>query len=158
MIETRPLMIRNIESGKLNRPKAEARAFSAQNSTHSGKVSFAGLLTAASMLPPRRTPQEDYDQLEHELNEHEELLAQMPLLENFQKYKTAVRKMLDHILQYGVRLRSYEDRKKKHYEYVQIIDSKLGQLLQCLTRRRTDTVIALHLMGEIRGILVNTLR
>ena len=39
------------------------------------------------------------------------------------------------------------------YEIVKTIDTRLAQLYSGLMRRNQDVVIALHLMGQIRGLI-----
>lgn len=150
--------IAQLSTDRLNSRRSDKRSPLKSILGEKGTVDFSSLLSAVTKTAEKPSREDEYDQLESELDEHESLLAQTPTPENFFLYKKTVRKMLDHILNHGIKLRAFEDRKKRHYEYVQVIDMKLRSLLETLTRRRTDTVIALHLMGEIRGILVNTLR
>lgn len=88
-----------------------------------------------------------------ELDEEEREFANAPSKERFESYRKTVKALCALLVQRGYRLQGWEDKRKRRYEIVKTIDQRLAQLYSDLLRRNQDVVIALHLMGQIRGLI-----
>lgn len=94
-----------------------------------------------------------FEDLMADLDDQEREFAENPSRDRFEEYKKTVKALCSMLLQRGYRLQGWEDRRKKRYEVVRTIDARLAQLYSGLLRRNQDVVIALHLMGQIRGLI-----
>jgi uncharacterized protein YaaR (DUF327 family) len=88
-----------------------------------------------------------------QLDDEERDFAEAPSRERFESYRKTVKQLCSMLLNRGYRLQGWEDKRKRRYEVIKIIDSRLAQLYTGLLRRNQDVVIALHLMGQIRGLI-----
>jgi uncharacterized protein YaaR (DUF327 family) len=88
-----------------------------------------------------------------QLDEEEREFAESPSRERFETYRRTVKQLCSLLIHRGYRLQGWEDKRKRRYEIIKIIDSRLAQLYSGLLRRNQDVVIALHLMGQIRGLI-----
>lgn len=88
-----------------------------------------------------------------ELDEEEREFANAPSKERFESYRKTVKALCALLVERGYRLQGWEDKCKRRYEIVKTIDARLAQLYTGLLRRNQDVVIALHLMGQIRGLI-----
>jgi uncharacterized protein YaaR (DUF327 family) len=88
-----------------------------------------------------------------QLDEEERDFAESPSRERFETYRRTVKQLCSLLIHRGYRLQGWEDKRKRRYEIIKIIDSRLAQLYSGLLRRNQDVVIALHLMGQIRGLI-----
>lgn len=88
-----------------------------------------------------------------QLDDEERDFADSPSRERFEAYRKTVKLLCSMLLNRGYRLHGWEDKRKRRYEVIKTIDSRLAQLYTGLLRRNQDVVIALHLMGQIRGLI-----
>ncbi len=88
-----------------------------------------------------------------DLDTDEREFAENPARERFETYRKTVKMLVNMLVARGYRLQGWEDKKKRRYEVVKTIDARLAQLYSGLLRRNQDVVIALHLMGQIRGLI-----
>ncbi len=88
-----------------------------------------------------------------QLDDEERDFAEAPSRARFEKYRKTVKLLCSMLLNRGYRLQGWEDRRKRRYEVIRTIDARLAQLYTGLLRRNQDVVIALHLMGQIRGLI-----
>jgi uncharacterized protein YaaR (DUF327 family) len=88
-----------------------------------------------------------------QLDDEERDFAESPSRERFETYRKTVKTLCSMLLNRGYRLQGWEDKRKRRYEVIRTIDSRLAQLYSGLLRRNQDVVIALHLMGQIRGLI-----
>lgn len=88
-----------------------------------------------------------------QLDDEERDFADSPSRERFETYRKTVKLLCSMLLNRGYRLQGWEDKRKRRYEVIKTIDSRLAQLYTGLLRRNQDVVIALHLMGQIRGLI-----
>lgn len=93
------------------------------------------------------------EELMAELDDEEREFANAPSKERFESYRKTVKLLCSMLLNRGYRLQGWEDKRKRRYEIVKTIDARLAQLYTGLLRRNQDVVIALHLMGQIRGLI-----
>lgn len=108
----------------------------------------------AQMVESRSgSKKKSFEDLMQELQSEEDEFAAMPSPTKFESYRKTVRALCDLLLQKGYRLHGWEDRKQRRYEIIKTIDSNLAELYTGLLRRNQDVVIALHLMGQIRGLI-----
>lgn len=120
---------------------------------------FAEMLAlgkSAEIRRKTRTPREELDDLLADLGDAEQRFASSPDRREFEQYRATIRKLTSFLLQNGHKFQHLQNRNStKVHEIVRIIDQKMSQLLQNFLRRRNDVVIALHVMGEIRGLVVD---
>ena len=88
-----------------------------------------------------------------QLDDEERDFADSPSRERFEAYRKTVKLLCSMLLNRGYRLQGWEDKRKRRYEVIKTIDGRLAQLYTGLLRRNQDVVIALHLMGQIRGLI-----
>jgi len=98
--------------------------------------------------------EKQFEALMADLDAHEEQFSDQPTRENFEHYRKTVRALCEMILQRAYRLQSWSDKKNRYYEIVKIIQSDLSQIYGSLLHRNQNVIISLHLMGEIRGLLL----
>jgi len=87
------------------------------------------------------------------LDDDERDFADAPSRDRFEKYRQTVKLLCNKLIQRSYRLQGWEDKRQRRYEIVKTIDTRLAQLYSGLMRRNQDVVIALHLMGQIRGLI-----
>lgn len=97
--------------------------------------------------------QKSVEDLMEQLDGEERDFADSPSRERFDSYRKTVKLLCSLLLQRGYRLQGWEDRRRRRYEVIKTIDGRLAQLYTGLLRRNQDVVIALHLMGQIRGLI-----
>ena len=95
------------------------------------------------------------EDLMENLESYEENLLNMPDVNNFNAYRDQVKKIVKKILDDGFLYKSFKDRHQRRYEFVKIIDNKLNELLTNITRRNKEIVVMLHLMGQIKGLILD---
>lgn len=88
-----------------------------------------------------------------ELDNDEREFADSPSRDRFETYRKTVKALCQMLINRGYRLQGWEDKRQRRYEVVKTIDARLAQLYSGLLRRNQDVVIALHLMGQIRGLI-----
>lgn len=88
-----------------------------------------------------------------ELDNDEREFADSPSRDRFETYRKTVKALCQMLVNRGYRLQGWEDKRRRRYEVVKTIDARLAQLYSGLLRRNQDVVIALHLMGQIRGLI-----
>ncbi len=120
---------------------------------------FAEMLALSKSTEVRRktkTPREQLDDLLADLDAAEQRFATSPDRREFEQYRATIRKLTSFLLQNGHKFQQLQSKQgTKVHEIVRIIDQKMSQLLHNFLRRRNDVVIALHVMGEIRGLVVD---
>lgn len=92
-----------------------------------------------------------------ELEKRETEFAQSGGFAEFLRYREKVKEIMDALLKKAYAVEELSTKKQKICQVVRIVDEKLKHLQQTLINRRQDIVIALHLMGQIRGLLVDVL-
>ncbi|MDH5720921.1 MAG: YaaR family protein [Spirochaetia bacterium] len=90
-----------------------------------------------------------------ELEIYEEKLLSLPDIENFNSYKNHVKEIARKIVDKAFLYKSFRDKKQKRYEFIKVIDENLNDLLKTITRRNKEVVIMLHLMGQIKGLILD---
>ena len=98
--------------------------------------------------------EKQFETLMADLHSHEEQFGDQPTRENFEHYRKTVRALCEMILQRAYRLQSWSDKKNRYYEIVKIIQGDLSEIYSSLLHRNQNVIISLHLMGEIRGLLL----
>lgn len=100
---------------------------------------------------------EDLDRWLEKLEEYEQNLAERPTRYDFNRYRDHVRKIARYALDHAYKHEFIRDKKQREYEVIRVINKDLEEIYLTLLRRNTGTVVALHLMGEIRGIILDLL-
>lgn len=95
----------------------------------------------------------DVEDLMAELDNDERDFAEEPSRDRFEAYRKTVKALMSMLVSRGYRLQGWEDKKRRRYEIVKVIDARLAQIYSGLLRRNQDVIIALHLMGQIRGLI-----
>ncbi|RME89013.1 MAG: DUF327 family protein [Candidatus Hydrogenedentota bacterium] len=95
------------------------------------------------------------DALWLELDKAEEHLASNPTYTNFLKYQAVVRAIGQWIMKKAFKQRTYVAKDKQALEFIEVINEDLASLLHEITRRNIDVLIALKLMGRIKGLLLD---
>ncbi|MDH5717758.1 MAG: DUF327 family protein [Spirochaetia bacterium] len=103
----------------------------------------------------KNTENKNIEEMLTKLEEYEEKLINTPDIANFQRYKNYIKKVADFALEQGFTLKSFKDRTNKKYEFITVVDSKLQEILINITRRNKDVSIMLHIMGQIRGLILD---
>ena len=114
---------------------------------------FSSLVTQMLQRKGDATRSRTVEDLMADLDEEERSFAEEPSKDRFESYRKAVKALCAMLLNRGYRLQGWEDKRKRRYEIVKTIDARLAQVYSNLLRRNQDVVIALHLMGQIRGLI-----
>lgn len=112
--------------------------------------------TLVSQILTRRqaaAKQKDVEDLMADLDNDERDFAEEPSRDRFEAYRKTVKALMSMLVSRGYRLQGWEDKKRRRYEIVKVIDARLAQIYSGLMRRNQDVIIALHLMGQIRGLI-----
>jgi len=117
-----------------------------------GQVKFSSLVTQIIARQPA-SRKNDLEELMADLDSAERDFADEPSRDRYDSYKKAVKALCGLLISRSYRLHGYEDRKQRRYETLRVIDAALAELYSGLVRRNQDVIIALHLMGEIRGLI-----
>ncbi|MCS6972010.1 MAG: YaaR family protein [Turneriella sp.] len=119
-----------------------------------GTSGFAALVAGIARRPEKERPK-TIEELFAELSADEEQLSREPTRGHFERYRSTVKKLCEQLVHRSYRLHGWEDRRKRRYEILKTIDAHLAQLYAGLLRRNQDVVIVLHLMGQIRGLILD---
>ena len=134
----------------LNRQTGAARQ---QNAPAAGGTpAFAAIVSQIVQRKAADKPKTVED-LMAQLDDDERDFADNPSRDRFETYRKTVKALCAMLINRGYRLQGWEDRRKRRYEVLKTIDGRLAQLYAGLLRRNQDVVIALHLMGQIRGLI-----
>lgn len=136
----------------ISRPVPQHAAASAGVNGESQKAGFSALVTQMLQKKPA-AKQGGLEDLMAQLDEEEQSFAENPSRDRYESYRKAVKELCSMLLSRGYRLQGWEDKRQRRYEIVKTIDQRLAQLYTGLLRRNQDVVIALHLMGQIRGLI-----
>lgn len=125
----------------------------AQSAAQAGQPRFSALVTQILQRKPAASTQNTLEDLMADLDDEERGFAEDPSKQRYESYRKAVKALCSMLLSRGYRLQGWEDKRKRRYEIVKTIDARLAQVYSGLLRRNQDVVIALHLMGQIRGLI-----
>jgi uncharacterized protein YaaR (DUF327 family) len=125
----------------------------APRSSEAGQANFSSLVGQILARKNNGTKARTVEDLMADLDEDERDFAENPSRDRFDTYRKTVKALMGMLIARGYRLQGWEDKKKRRYEIVKTIDARLAQLYSNLLRRNQDVVIALHLMGQIRGLI-----
>ncbi|MBV6493042.1 MAG: hypothetical protein LDLANPLL_01049 [Turneriella sp.] len=117
------------------------------------QASFAAIMAKAIKGKSQIGREKSVEDLMENLDQEERDFADSPSRERFETYRKTVKALVNLLVARGYRLQGWEDKRKRRYEIVKVIDSHLATLYSSLLRRNQDVVIALHLMGQIRGLI-----
>lgn len=134
-----------------NRPNLGTNQ-AAASAAQAGQPKFSSLVTQILQRKSADKSQTLEDMMS-ELDDEERGFAEDPSKQRYESYRKAVKALCSMLLARGYRLQGWEDKKKRRYEIVKTIDARLAQVYSGLLRRNQDVVIALHLMGQIRGLI-----
>lgn len=144
--DTRPLsvgdLLTNTSSGQQKPVAGEA-----------GQAKFSSLVTQILARKGTSDKAKTVEDMMADLDDDERDFADNPSRDRFETYRKTVKALVSMLVARGYRLQGWEDKKKRRYEVVKTIDARLAQLYSGLLRRNQDVVIALHLMGQIRGLI-----
>jgi uncharacterized protein YaaR (DUF327 family) len=118
-----------------------------------GQPKFGALVTQILSRKSASDKTKTVEDMMAELDDDERDFAENPSRDRFETYRKTVKALVGMLVARGYRLQGWEDKKKRRYEIVKTIDARLAQLYSGLLRRNQDVVIALHLMGQIRGLV-----
>lgn len=118
-----------------------------------GQAKFGALVTQILSRKGTSDKTKTVEDMMAELDDDERDFAENPSRDRFETYRKTVKALVSLLVSRGYRLQGWEDKKKRRYEIVKTIDARLAQLYSGLLRRNQDVVIALHLMGQIRGLV-----
>lgn len=118
-----------------------------------GQPKFGALVTQILSRKGASDKTKTVEDMMAELDDDERDFAENPSRDRFETYRKTVKALVGMLVARGYRLQGWEDKKKRRYEIVKTIDARLAQLYSGLLRRNQDVVIALHLMGQIRGLV-----
>ena len=118
-----------------------------------GQPKFGALVTQILSRKSASDKTKTVEDMMAELDDDERSFAENPSRDRFETYRKTVKALVGMLVARGYRLQGWEDKKKRRYEIVKTIDARLAQLYSGLLRRNQDVVIALHLMGQIRGLV-----
>ena len=102
--------------------------------------------------------QQQWQQRFSHLNRIQKELVEHPNLQVFSQYKDEVRTLAREIMNQAVKLHRFEDKRKREFEVIKVVDDKLMTLWHQVTSPGNEVNAALRTMGEIRGILLEELR
>lgn len=89
-------------------------------------------------------------------------LKKNPLPDEIKNYKEAVRNFIRHVIDNGLELRQdtgvYARGKKKMYQHITIIDSKLESLASAIMAGQLTNIKLVERIDEIRGLIINLLQ
>ena len=114
---------------------------------------FSTLVTQIVQRKNAATQSQSLEDLMADLDDEERAFAEDPSKQRYENYRKAVKALCSMLLSRGYRLQGWEDKRKRRYEIIKTIDARLAQVYSGLLRRNQDVVIALHLMGQIRGLI-----
>ncbi|MDW8307549.1 MAG: DUF327 family protein [Leptospiraceae bacterium] len=126
-------------------------------SSQKSSFSFLQMVSSSLKLQPSSPPSWDVEEELHDLEVLEEEFAKTGGFLEFQRYRKKVREIMAYLLERAYRIEETSTKTQKICQVVRIVDEKLRQIQQNLLHRRQDVVVALHLMGQIRGLLVDVL-
>jgi len=153
------LKINSINNSSLSSKKKSNKKVKNVNN-HSFKTTFSNsILEEVSQVDVVSI--EQIDELFTQLDKYEENLAQLPNDYNFLKYKKHLQQMTTLISKSNYILKKIEFRSKKNIaqlEVVYVINKKLAEIFSSITQRNIETLKVLHLMGEIKGLLLENIR
>lgn len=118
-----------------------------------GQAKFGALVNQILTRKGTSDRAKTVEDLMADLDTDERDFAENPSRDRFETYRKTVKALVSMLMARGYRLQGWEDKKKRRYEVVKTIDARLAQLYAGLLRRNQDVVIALHLMGQIRGLV-----
>lgn len=118
-----------------------------------GEPKFSALVSQILTRRQAAAKQKDVEDLMAELDNDERDFAEEPSRDRFEAYRKTVKALMSMLVSRGYRLQGWEDKKRRRYEIVKVIDARLAQIYSGLMRRNQDVIIALHLMGQIRGLI-----
>lgn len=118
-----------------------------------GQAKFGALVTQILARKSTSDRAKTVEDMMADLDNDERDFAENPSRDRFETYRKTVKALVGMLMARGYRLQGWEDKKKRRYEIVKTIDARLAQLYSGLLRRNQDVVIALHLMGQIRGLV-----
>jgi uncharacterized protein YaaR (DUF327 family) len=124
-----------------------------KNGAAAAQAGFSGMV---SQILQKKTATQRGNSLEDlmaNLDDDERDFADAPSRDRYEKYKQTVKLLCNMLIQRSYRLQGWEDKRQRRYEIIKTIDTRLAQLYTGLMRRNQDVVIALHLMGQIRGLI-----
>jgi uncharacterized protein YaaR (DUF327 family) len=139
-------------SDVLNRNNSGVQARVAAEGAAGGEK-FATLVSQILTRKNQASKDKTVEDLMSDLDSEEREFAEEPSRDRYEAYRKTVKLLCNLLLQRGYRLQGWEDHKKRRYEIVKTIDARLAQVYSGLLRRNQDVVIALHLMGQIRGLI-----
>jgi uncharacterized protein YaaR (DUF327 family) len=135
----------------LTRPQASPKTPLA--AAEPGQAKFSSLVSNILSRKGTADKSKNVEDLMADLDTDEREFADNPSRDRFETYRKTVKMLVSMLVARGYRLQGWEDKKKRRYEVVKTIDARLAQLYSGLLRRNQDVVIALHLMGQIRGLI-----
>lgn len=134
--------------GAQNAPSTEKNAAAA-----SGNAGFSSMVSQILQKKGSAVRGNSVEDLMADLDDDERDFAHAPSRDRYEKYKQTVKLLCNLLIQRSYRLQGWEDKRQRRYEIIKTIDTRLAQLYTGLMRRNQDVVIALHLMGQIRGLI-----
>ena len=125
----------------------------ARSAAQAAQPGFSSLVTQILQRKVSANAQNTLEDLMADLDDEERGFAEDPSKQRYESYRKAVKALCSMLLARGYRLQGWEDKRRRRYEIVKTIDARLAQVYTGLLRRNQDVVIALHLMGQIRGLI-----
>jgi len=117
------------------------------------QAGFSGMVSQILQKKGAAARGNSLEDLMANLDDDERDFADAPSRDRYEKYKQSVKMLCNLLIQRSYRLQGWEDKRQRRYEIIKTIDTHLAQLYTGLMRRNQDVVIALHLMGQIRGLI-----
>ncbi|AFM14481.1 YaaR family protein [Turneriella parva] len=124
-----------------------------KNSAAAAQSGFSGMVSQILQKKTATQRGSTLEDLMANLDNDERDFADAPSRDRYEKYKQTVKLLCNMLIQRSYRLQGWEDKRQRRYEIIKTIDTRLAQLYSGLMRRNQDVVIALHLMGQIRGLI-----
>ncbi|MTV49647.1 DUF327 family protein [Heliobacillus mobilis] len=103
---------------------------------------------------------EKYSKMVEKIEDQGNILAQSRTVEDLKKYKELVKQFMDDVIKDGLKLeerRGFNRRgRAKIYKIVTKVDEKLLELTDHVLKKQANGLKILGLVGEIKGLLVDT--
>jgi uncharacterized protein YaaR (DUF327 family) len=119
----------------------------------SGNTGFSSMVSQILQKKGSADRGNTVEDLMADLDDDERDFADAPSRDRYEKYKQTVKLLCKLLIERSYRLQGWEDKRQRRYEIIKTIDARFAQLYTGLMRRNQDVVIALHLMGQIRGLI-----
>jgi len=120
---------------------------------NAGEAKFGALVGQILARKSASAKEKNIENLMADLDNDERDFAENPSRDRFETYRKTVKALVIQLMARGYRLQGWEDKRKRRYEIVKTLDARLAHIYSGLMRRNQDVVIALHLMGQIRGLI-----